>query len=75
MVNRIPTRFKLTGPDGLTPEALQDALFEAARRLLREDAGALAAVCRWFADHGLPCRTDLRSRSHPHPTNMEGLIP
>jgi hypothetical protein len=53
IVNRIPTRYKLTGPEGLTPETLQEALFDAARLLMQEDRTALMRVCQWFRTHGL----------------------
>lgn len=53
IVNRIPTRYKLTGPEGLTPETLQEALFDAARLLMKEDRTALMRVCQWFRTHGL----------------------
>lgn len=48
-VNRIQTRYRLAGPEGVTARELQDALFAAARVLIREDAESLGKACAWFA--------------------------
>ena len=47
-VNRIQTRFLLAGPEGMTPQHLQDALYEAARVLVWEDRDSLSRACDWF---------------------------
>ena len=53
LVSAIATHYKLTGPKGCSPKFLQDALYAAARVLIREDDQALHEACAWFSDRGL----------------------
>jgi hypothetical protein len=53
LVNKMPTRFFLKGPKGCSTANNQDALFEAARALVREDVEAVRQVCDWMAKRGL----------------------
>ncbi len=53
LVNRIPTRYKLAAPEDARPEVLQNALFDAARLLIKEDRDAADRACQWFRAHGL----------------------
>jgi hypothetical protein len=48
-INKMPTRFFLKGPKGCSTANNQDALFEAARALVREDVEAVRQVCDWMA--------------------------
>ena len=57
VVNEIATQYRLKAP-GYTAHALQDALDEAARLLVREDVENRRKACAWFHNHGftdLPC--------------------
>ena len=55
--NRIPTRYRLEGPRGMSAEEVQTLLFEAAAYLVREDDVTLARTCAWFRKRDLEaCR-------------------
>jgi NTE family protein len=51
IVNNIPTRYTLLAPHGLGAAEAQEALFNAAEMLIREDKETLAAVCKDFGDN------------------------
>jgi NTE family protein len=53
LINRIATRYRLTGLDDCDPSELQAALWDAARVLVREDKGPLGKLCAWLEDNGL----------------------
>lgn len=53
VVNQIATRYKLTSPAACPSAALQQDLYAAARLLVREDKGSLAAACQWLRSYGL----------------------
>ena len=57
IVNNVPTRYRLIGPYDLSPEKTQDALFEAARILTREDRETLRKICDKFSGRfrGMKC--------------------
>ena len=51
IVNNIPTRYTLLAPHGLGAAEAQEALFNAAEMLIKEDKETLAAICKDFADN------------------------
>jgi predicted acylesterase/phospholipase RssA len=57
IVNNVPTRYRLIGPYDLSPKNTQDALFEAARILTREDRETLRKICEKFSGRfgGMKC--------------------
>jgi NTE family protein len=46
VVNNVPTRYQLIGPHGLDSTQVQDALFEAAKILVREDKETVQMICK-----------------------------
>jgi hypothetical protein len=52
VVDRIRTRYNLSGPAPYTDEQLQNYLFEAARLLVREDRESYEKACTWFRSNG-----------------------
>ncbi|MPZ75434.1 MAG: hypothetical protein GEU77_02825 [Deltaproteobacteria bacterium] len=57
IVNNVPTRYRLIGPHDLGPKKTQDALFEAARILTREDRETVNKICDKFSGRfgGMKC--------------------
>ncbi len=51
IVNNIPTRYTLLAPHGLGAAEAQEALFNAAEMLIKEDKETLAAICKDFGDN------------------------
>jgi NTE family protein len=51
IVNNIPTRYTLLAPHGLGAAEAQEALFNAAEILIKEDKETLAAICKDFGDN------------------------
>jgi predicted acylesterase/phospholipase RssA len=46
VVNNVPTRYRLIGPHGMDSTQVQDALFEAAKILVREDKETVQLICK-----------------------------
>jgi NTE family protein len=51
IVNNIPTRYTLLAPHGLGATEAQEALFNAAKMLIKEDKETLAELCKDFGDN------------------------
>ena len=51
IVNNIPTRYTLLAPHGLGAAEAQEALFNAAEMLIKQDKETLAAICKDFGDN------------------------
>jgi NTE family protein len=51
IVNNIPTRYTLLAPHGLGAAEAQEALFNAAEMLIKEDKETLAVICKDFGDN------------------------
>jgi predicted acylesterase/phospholipase RssA len=64
VVSQIPTSYRLKGPPRCSERVVRRSLQDAARISVRQDHDSLDAVCRWFADNGLPT-TDCRIEPEP----------
>lgn len=51
------TDFDLVGPPDCSSDILQDALWDSAKILVRDDSATRLQVCRWLRDHGIATRT------------------
>lgn len=58
VIDQIPTRFALIGPDkSMDAKALQNVIFDGVRDLMREDPERpLLSVCHWFLAEGIKPR-------------------
>jgi len=47
-VNQVPTSYNLSGPNNMSPSAVQERLGKIAQELIWEDHDARCAACTWF---------------------------
>ena len=52
-IEHIETHYKLRGPEGCSPEQIQEFLYEAAHALVLDDARTLDGIYSWFKEQGL----------------------
>jgi NTE family protein len=53
LIKQVPTNYKLEGPKRCTSEFVQQALYDAAKIVVRQDQPSVSAVCNWFKQNGL----------------------
>jgi NTE family protein len=53
VVKQVPTNYKLEGPKRCTGEFVQQALYDVAKIVVRQDQPSVTAVCDWFKQNGL----------------------